>query len=258
VSAVTVTREGPVATLTLDRPERRNALSPELMGELAARVGDLDADPDVRVLVLAGAGPSFSAGADLEWMRASRELSAARNLEDAAAMQRAFETLDACGTAVVARVHGHAMGGGAGLVACADLAVVTGDARFAFSEVRLGLIPAVVSPYVLRAIGPRAARSLFTSGRTFDAEEALRLGLVHRVVDGRELDEAVAEAVDSFLAAGPQAVAAAKALVREAAAAFMLPDLPRRIAEIRVSPEGQEGIAAFLDERRSRWTSGDS
>ena len=250
-----VTREGPVATLTLDRPDRRNALDPTLLGSLAAAVEGVAADDRVRVVVMAGAGPAFSAGADLRWMGASRDLSEERNREDTAAMAAAFETVDRCPKAVVARVHGPAIGGGAGLVACADMAVAVEGARFAFAEVRLGLLPATIAPYVLRAIGPGPARALFTSGRSFDAEEARSLGLVHRVVASEALGAAIAEAAEGFLACGPEAIAANKRLVRDSTASLALPDLPERIARARASAEGQEGMAAFLEKRPPRWPS---
>ena len=257
MSDVRSTREGPVATLTLARPDRRNALDPGLLGALAEAMGDASRDDDVRVVVITGEGSAFSAGADLEWMRASRDLTPDRNREDAATMAAAFDAVDRCPKAVVARVNGAAIGGGAGLVACADTAVAVEGARFAFAEVRLGLLPAAISPFVLRAIGPGHARALFTTGRTFDAEEARTLGLVHRVVAPDALDAEVAEAVDDFLACGPDAVAANKRLVRDATASLALPDLPDRIAEARASAEGQEGIAAFLEKRPPRWSSSD-
>jgi len=255
VSDVIVAHEGSVVTLTLDRPGRRNALDPSLLGALASAVDDVSGDDGVRVLVLTGAGNAFSAGADLEWMRASRELSGERNLAEATAMAEAFETVDRCPKAVIARVNGPAIGGGAGLVACADVAVAVEGARFAFAEARLGLLPAVVSPYVLRAIGPGRARELFTSGRAFDAAQAASYGLVHHVVAAEALDAQVDLVVRDFLACGPEAVAANKRLVRDATASLMLPGLADRIAEARASAEGQEGIAAFLEKRPPRWLS---
>lgn len=253
MSEVLETREGPVVTLTLNRPDRRNALSPRLTTDLADAVRGAGAEPDVRVVVLAGAGPAFCAGADLEWMRASLALPEARNLADAEAMREAFEALDTCPKAVIARVHGPATGGGAGLVACADVAVAADGARFAFSEARLGLIPALISPYVLRAIGPGHTRALFASAGAFEAHEALRIGLVHRVVAPAGLDEAVAATVQAFLACGPEAVAASKALVREATASLALPDLAARNVAIRTTAQAQEGIAAFLEKRGAGW-----
>jgi methylglutaconyl-CoA hydratase len=253
VSDVAVDREGPVLTLTLDRPDRRNALGPSLMEELAGRIGEAEADDDVRVVVLAGAGSAFSAGADIEWMRASRDLSREENLRDAVALREAFEHVDACTKAVIARVHGPAIGGGAGLVACADVAVAADGARFAFAEARLGLIPATIAPYVLRSIGPGHARALFTSARTFEAEEARRIGLVHHVVTDAALDATVSETAEAFLACGPRAVAEVKRLIRDATASLVLGDLSERIAAARASEEGQEGLAAFLEKRAPGW-----
>ena len=248
-----MTRDGPVTTLTLDRPDRRNALSPELMAQLVDTVRAAGRDPDVRVVVLAGAGPAFSAGADIGWMRAGRDADEAQNLEEAEALRDGFETLDTCPKAVIARVHGAAIGGGAGLVACADVAVTSDEARFAFAEVRLGLLAATIAPYVIRTIGPGAARALFTSGRPIDADEALSLGLVHRMVPTDGLDQAVRETADAFLAGGPQAIAASKRLIRDATATLHLPDLARRITAARMSEEGREGLDAFLEKRPPSW-----
>jgi methylglutaconyl-CoA hydratase len=254
VSAIDVAVDGPVATVTLDRPERRNALDPSLIEELTHAFRDLSRADDVRVVVLRGAGPAFCAGADLDWMAASRELSWEENVADAERMADAFEAVDACPKAVVAQVHGAAFGGGAGLVACADVAVAADGTTFAFSEVRLGLTPATISPYVLRAIGPGATRALFTTGRRFDAEEAQRLGLVHAVAPADHMDERAGEVVDALLDAGPDAVSACKRLVREATAGLTLDDLPERIARARTGAEGREGVAAFLERRSPSWS----
>ncbi len=254
MSEVIARVDGSVATLTLNRPDRRNALGPSLMATLAEVVERVARDPGVRVVVLAGAGSAFSAGADIEWMRESRELSEERNLDDAAAMHAAFEAVDACPKAVVARVHGPAMGGGAGLVACADAAIAADDARFAFSEARLGLIPALISPYVLRRIGAGRTRTLFTTAATFGADEALRYGLVDRVVAPADLDASIAQVVDDVVACAPEAIAAVKRLVRDATASVALSDLPERIVAARTSAAGQEGMAAFLEKRAPRWS----
>ena len=254
MSALDVARDGAVATVTLDRAERRNALDPSLIAELTDAFRDLSAQDDVRVVVLRGAGPAFCAGADLDWMAASRDLSWEENVADAQRMADAFEAVDACPKAVVAQVHGAAFGGGAGLVACADVAVAAEGTTFAFSEVRLGLLPATISPYVLRAIGPGATRALFTTGRRFDAEEARRLGLVHEVAPEGRLEPAVGEVVDALLHAGPEAVLACKQLVREATAGLTLTDLPERIARARTGAEGREGVAAFLERRSPSWS----
>jgi methylglutaconyl-CoA hydratase len=253
VTDVLVDRNGPVATLTLNRPERRNALDPTLLAAVAELVRGFDADAGVRAVVLTGAGASFSAGADLEWMREASAFGSERNRDDARDMQRAFDAVDGCATPMIARVHGPAIGGGAGLVACADVAIAEDHARFAFPEVRLGLMPAVISPYILRAIGPGPARALITSGEAFGAERALQLGLVHRVVAPASLDEAVADAAEAFVRCGPDAVAAAKRLVRDASASLALPDLPERLAAIRAGPEAREGVDAFLARRAPVW-----
>ena len=254
MSALEVVRDGAVATVTLSRPERRNALDPALLAALTDTFGAIGTDPAVRVVVLRGEGPAFCAGADLDWMAASRELSREENVADAERMAAAFEAIDACPKAVVARVHGAAFGGGAGLVACADVAIAAEGTTFAFSEVRLGLVPATISPYIMRAIGPGATRALFTTGRRFDAEEALRLGLVHQVASENGLDSAMAEVVHSLLSAGPEAVTACKRLVREATSAWTLEDLPDRIARARVGAEGREGVTAFLERRSPSWS----
>ena len=253
MSDVRAERDGAVVTLTLDRPDRRNALDPSLLTSLAVAMDDLSGDDTVRIVVLTGAGSAFSAGADLDWMRASRTLSSAENRSDAAAMAEAFDVVDRCPKAVIARVNGPAIGGGAGLVACADVAVAVAGTRFAFAEVRLGLLPATIAPYVVRAIGPGHARELFTSGRPFEAEEARSLGLVHRVVAPDDLDAAVAISVENFLACAPGAVAANKRLVRDLTASLALTDLPDRIAEARAGSEGQEGLAAFVEKRDPTW-----
>ena len=254
MSALEIGRDGRVATVTLSRPERRNALDPGLIEELTEAFTDLARDADVRVIVLGGAGPAFCAGADLGWMAASRELSWEENVADAQRMAAAFQAVDACPKAVVVRVHGAAIGGGAGLVACADVAVAAEGTTFAFSEVRLGLLPATISPYVLRAIGPGATRALFTTGRRFDAEVARRLGLIHDVATEDALDETVADIVAALLEAGPAAVVACKQLVLDATSTWTLDDLPERIAQARTGPEGREGVAAFLERRSPSWS----
>jgi methylglutaconyl-CoA hydratase len=241
-------------TITLDRPDRRNALDPSLLRALSDAVVLVSEADDVRVVVLTGAGSAFSAGADLEWMQASRGLSDERNREDAVAMAAAFDTVDRCPKAVVARVNGAAIGGGAGLVACADVAVAVDSARFAFAEVRLGLLPATITPFVLRSIGPGRARELFTTGRGFDASEAATYGLVHHVVPVEDLDATTDDLVRGFLACGPHAVAANKRLVRDATESLDIAHLPDRIAEARAGDEAQEGITAFLEKRAPRWS----
>jgi len=257
VTEILLTRDGPVTTLTINRSEVRNAIGPSLIAQLTQMFAALAMD-DSRVMVLTGAGSAFSAGADIDWMRASRDLPHEQNVGDAAAARTMFETIDSFPKPVIARVNGHALGGGIGLVACADIAITVPDAIFGFSEVRLGLIPAMISPYVLRAIGPGHARALFTSGRRFGAAEARSLGLVHAVVEPDDLDAAVAEAAADMLRGGPVAIAEAKRLIRDVTAPLALPDLAERLAAVRAGPEGQEGLTAFLEKRDPGWTSGAS
>ncbi len=254
MTEIRLTRAGAVTTLTINRPEVRNAIGPGLIAELTQRFAALAAD-DSRVLVLTGSGDAFSAGADVEWMRASRDLSEQQNVADAHAAAAMFAAVDGCGKPVIARVNGHALGGGAGLVACADVAIAAEQAMFGFPEARLGLIPAMISPYVLRAIGPRRARELFVTGRRFGAAEALEIGLIHRIVPAADLDGAIAETAAEIIRCGPLAVAAAKRLVRDATGSLALPDLAERIAAARSGPEGQEGLSAFLEKREPAWTS---
>jgi methylglutaconyl-CoA hydratase len=240
-------RNGDVLRITLARPDRRNAFDAALIAELAeAFVGVGRA----RAVVLAGDGPSFSAGADVDWMRSSVDLSYEENVADANALRAMLEAIEGCPAPVVARVQGYALGGGAGLVAAADIAIAATDAVFAFSEVKLGIIPAVISPFALGRIGSGAARRYFVTGERFDAETALRIGLVHEVA--ADLEAAVEHAVDELLSAGPQAARWAKRLVREQPDG---PETARWIAERRTSEEGQEGLRAFLEKRRPSWLS---
>lgn len=246
MSALRVERDGPTLRVTLARPERRNAFDAALIGELTEAFADVG---DARAVVLAGEGQSFCAGADVEWQRASVELSYEENVADARRLQTMMEAVDACPAPVVASVQGYALGGGSGLVACADAAVAAPDAVFGFSEVKLGIVPAVISPYVLAKIGS-SARRLFTTGERFGAETALRIGLVDEVADG--LDEAVERLVTEILTSGPEAVRAAKRLVREPPDATELPHLAARM---RTSDEGQAGLRAFLEKRAAPWRS---
>jgi methylglutaconyl-CoA hydratase len=247
VANLRVERDGDVLRITLARPDRHNAFDAELIGELAeAFVGVGRA----RAVILAGDGRSLSAGADIEWMRASVDLSQDENVADANALRRMLEAIDGCPAPVVVRAQGYALGGGAGVVAAADIAVAAPDAVFAFSEVKLGIIPAVISPFALAKIGPGAARRYFLTGERFDAETALRIGLVHEVAD--DLDAAVDRVVAELLSAGPQAARWAKRLVRERPDG---PETARWIAERRASDEGQEGLRAFLDKRPPAWSS---
>lgn len=252
MSTVTLRTQGPVTTLTLSRPEVRNALGPEMIMELTHLFHALALD-ESRVIVITGEGDAFCAGADLEWMKASRTLSDDQNVADAATARTMWETIDCCPKPVIARVNGPALGGGSGLVACADVAIAADSAVLGFTEARVGLIPATISPYVLRKIGPGHTRALFVSGRRFSAEEAARIGLIHRVVAAADLDTAVTETVDELLACSPVAIAESKRLVRDATAQLALPDLPMRLAAVRAAPEAQEGLAAFLEKTQPGW-----
>jgi len=245
MAALRVEREGEVLRVTLARPERRNAFDAALIAELAEAFGDVG---DVRAVVLAGDGPSFSAGADVDWQRAAIDLSFEENVEDALRLYRMLERIDRCPAPVVARIQGHALGGGSGLTACADVAIAGEDAVFAFSEVKLGIIPAVISPFVLPRIGPGAARRLFLTGERIDAREAVRIGLVHEVTD--DLDAAVDRVVGELLTSGPQAVREAKRLVRERPEGE---EAAQIAARLRTSAEGQDGLRAFLERRRPTW-----
>lgn len=252
-------REGALARLRLARPQLHNAFDAALIADLTQALDGLAADPSVRVVVLEGDGPSFSAGADLNWMRGMAAAGEAENREDSLRLARLMRTLDELPKPTIARVHGAAFGGGVGLVACCDIAIASSNATFGLTEARLGLLPAVISPYVIAAIGARQARRWFATAERFDAYEALRIGLIHRLVDDEaKLDEAVAEQVKLLLQAGPVAAATAKSLVRRIAnagdATTIDNDNATLIAWLRVSPEGQEGLAAFLDKRRPKWT----
>ena len=243
-----------VATVTLARPQRRNAFDAELIASIVDVLGRIDLA--TRVVVLRSEGDAFCAGADLNWMKSMVEYGLDQNLADSKSLSEMFRALDGLAMPLVARVQGAALGGGAGLVAVADIAVASTEAVFGFTEVRLGIVPAVVSPYVIRKIGPAHATSLFVSGMRFDAERARETGLVDAVVTPAELDAKVALYVDAILAGGPQAVNAAKRLVREVAGRPVaeVRDLTiERIAALRVSPEGQEGMRAFLERRDPRW-----
>jgi methylglutaconyl-CoA hydratase len=246
VAALRVERDGDVLRVTLAKPERRNAFDAALIAELHEAFADVG---DARVVVLAGEGPSFCAGADVEWQRSAIDLTFDENVEDALRLYRMLTAVDGCPAPLVARVQGHALGGGAGLVACADVVVAAPDASFGFTEVRLGIIPAVISPFVFAKIGPGHARRLFLTGERFDAETALRIGLVHVVTDG--LDEEVDRVVGELLESGPEATRAAKRLARERPSAGE--ELARIAAGLRAGEEGQEGLRAFLERRRPRW-----
>jgi methylglutaconyl-CoA hydratase len=250
VSALQVDRDGDVLRVTLSRPEAHNAFDAALIAELAEAFVDVGR---ARTVVLAGEGPSFCAGADVDWMRASIDLDYDANVADANALRRMLEAIDSCPAPVIAMVHGHALGGGVGLVACSDVAIAHERTVFAFSEVKLGIVPAVISPFAIAKIGSSWARRLFVTGERFDAATALRIGLVHEVTD--DLDAALEQILMELRSAGPRAVRAAKRLVIDEPDG---PETARRIAERRTSEEGQEGLRAFLEQRRPEWAAGES
>ena len=251
-------RDGPVARLRMNRPELHNAFDAMLIAALTGALEGLARDDEIRLVVLEGDGPSFSAGADLNWMRGMASASEAENRDDALALARLMRTLDELPKPTIARVHGAAFGGGVGLVACCDIAIATPEAKFGLTESKLGLLPAVISPYVIAAIGARQARRWFATGELFDAATALQIGLLHGVVPASELDAAVDRQIALILKAGPRACAQAKALVRRVAGEThrdrLDADNASLIAQLRVSPEGQEGLSAFLDKRKAHWS----
>lgn len=249
-----------IATLIMNRPEVHNAFDDELIVALTAELQRLEGDPGVRVVVLAGSGRSFSAGADLTWMRRMADYSLDENLADALALATLMRTLYGLKKPTIAKVQGAAYGGGVGLVACCDMAIASTRASFCLSEVRLGLIPAVISPYVVTAIGPRAARRYFQSAEVFSAAEAYRWGLVHETVAEEELTAAIGRLTRSVLQNGPAAMTSAKALVERVSSGLideaMIRYTAEGIAEIRASAEGKEGLSAFLEKRQPAWVKG--
>jgi methylglutaconyl-CoA hydratase len=236
-----------VLRVTLARPERRNAFDAGLIRELTEAFADVG---DARVVVLAGEGESFCAGADVDWQRSAIELTYEENVEDALRLYGMMEAIDSCPAPVVGRVQGYALGGGSGLVCCTDIALAAPGATFGFSEVKLGIVPAVVSPFVLRRIGEAAARRLFLTGERFGGETALRIGLVHELAD--DLDGAVDRVVAELLSSGPGATRAAKQLITSRPSGE---EAARLAADLRAGPEGQEGLRAFLEKRPAAWRS---
>jgi len=249
------TRRGPVDTVTIRRPDVHNAFNEQVIAELAAAFEDVRGSAGTRAVVLTGEGRSFSAGADLEWMRRAAAFSEQENLRDAEALAAMLRAVAECPCPVVAQVQGSAFGGGAGLVAAADIAIAGESARFAFTEVRLGIVPATIARHVIRKIGVGRALPLFLTGERFDAGRALALGLVHRVVPDAGLGEAVRETVNALLAGGPAAHRRVKELVRRVAPDDDAIDAyaAALIAQVRASDEGREGVAAFLEKRSARW-----
>lgn len=256
-ATIEVTVRDAVADLVLNRPQVHNAFNETQIAELTTALRALEADPAVRAVVIAGAGKSFCAGADLNWMLKMATFSPKQNRADAGALVAMLATLDHLSKPTLARVHGAAFGGGVGLVACCDIAIGTPEAAFAFSEARLGLIPAAISPYVVAAIGARAARRYFLTAERFSAAEAYRLGLLHELVPTQELDARIGELLGALLAAGPHAQAECKSLLRAIVNrpidAGVATETAQRIARVRASAEGKEGVAAFLAKRKPAW-----
>lgn len=246
-----------VARLTMNRPELRNAFNEALIGAICDAIGRLNADPNVRAIVLTGAGQAFSAGADLNMMRRAAGYSAVENRDDARRLAHMLHAIYASPKPAIALVNGPAMGGGVGLVAACDIAIVSEDAFFALSEVRLGLIPAVISPFVVQAIGARQARRYFLTGERFDAETAKRIGLAHMVAMPAQLEATLDGVIENLLACGPGAIAEAKDLIRAVKGRpiteAVMEDTADRIARLRASAEGKEGVSAFLEKRKPSW-----
>ena len=245
-----------VARVTLNRPDVRNAFNANVIAELRAAFERIAAADDVRVVVLAGEGKVFCGGADVNWMRESLDLSFEANAIDAERMSDMFRAIDNCPRPVIARIQGAALGGGAGLAAACDIAIAADDAAFGFTEVKLGILPAVISPFVLAKIGPSHARALFVTGERFDAARAMQIGLVHEVVPADLLDASVDRCVGEIRSAGPYAVSAAKLLIRRVLDATYEQSraiTTRAIADQRISPEGQEGLRAFLERRKANF-----
>ncbi|MHA7873183.1 MAG: enoyl-CoA hydratase/isomerase family protein [Hyphococcus sp.] len=260
VLITTVDSQG-VARLTMNRPDLRNAFNEELIGAICESVGRFHSDPNVRAIVLTGAGKAFSAGADLNMMKRAAGYSAAENKDDARRLAHMLYAIYTSPKPTIALVNGPAMGGGLGLIAACDIAIGSQNAFFALSEVRLGLIPAVISPFVIEAIGERAARRYFVNGERFDADTAKTLGLLHVVTDEAGLDAALQKELEALSACGPESQHEAKDLIRAVAHRsidpHLLDDVAGRIARVRASAEGKEGVASFLEKRKPRWTRAD-
>jgi len=254
-----VEKKDGVARVTLNKPDVRNAFDDALISELRKTFDEIGGNPSVRAMVLAGSGPAFCAGADLNWMKRMAGYDYAANQRDAQALAEMLAALDRMPKPTIARVHGPAFAGGTGLVAACDIAVGTHDAKFCFSEAKLGLSPATISPHVIRAIGERAARRYFLTAEVFDAEEAHRIGMLSLLVSPSEIDSEIDKLLAHLLAGGPEAMKKIKQLVRAVASRplddALVADTAQRIAEIRVSAEGKEGIASFLEKRKPSWCS---
>jgi methylglutaconyl-CoA hydratase len=246
-----------VATVTLNRPDVRNAFNAALIAETTQAFVDLGQRGDVRCIVLAGSGSAFCAGADLNWMRSMADYTHEQNIADAGRLAAMMQTVYQCPKPTIARIQGDVYAGGTGLVAACDMAVSVDTAHFCLSEVKLGLLPSTISPYVIRAMGARAAHRYFLTAERFSAAEALRIGFVHEVVEADKLDAKVAELATALVNAAPEAVKACKKLVQDVAGQDITPELVQRtvasIADVRVSPEGREGLQSFLQKRKPNW-----
>lgn len=253
-----IVQEGAVQHIRLNRPEVRNAFNGAVVDDLHKAFAEVDADDATRVVVLSGNGKSFSAGADLGWMKGQAALSLEKNTKGADYMARMFLRIARCKKPVIGRIHGHALGGGSGLTAAVDIAICSEDCLFGMTEVKLGIVPAVISPFLLQKIGAGRARTLFLTGERFDGKEAERIGLVHRAVPVEQLDDAVGKVLKDLLAAGPAAVASAKNLIRSVehlALEAAIPVTSDWIAKLRATDEAKEGFTAFLDKRKPNWMS---
>jgi len=256
-STLRVEIDAPVATVTLARPDVRNAFDEAMIEDLTRAFGGFAAGGELRAVVLTGEGKTFCAGADVNWMRRAAGYSPEENREDARRMARMLRTIDTCPFPVLGKIRGAAIGGGVGLTAVCDIAVAAAGTVFSLAEVKLGILPAAISPYVLRAIGARNARDFFLTGERFDAAEARRIGLVHAVAEDGDLDAAVETKIGAILTSGPEAVAAAKKLIDRVAGMEIddaFPVTADAIAERRASAEGREGLTAFLEKRRPSWS----
>ncbi len=250
--------DGPIGIVTLNNPDRHNAFDDLLISQLTAAFKSLDANDDVRVVILSAIGKSFSAGADLNWMRRMAGYSQDENFRDAMGLAELMRTLHGLKKPTIARVQGAAYGGGVGLVACCDIAVGTHAAAFSLSEAKIGLIPAVISPYVIAAIGERAAHRYFLTAERFDAGEAYRLGLLHELMPAdEEMDDRINDIVTALMACSPNALREGKSLIAAVANRniddTLVMDTAQRIARVRASDEGREGVSAFLEKRKARW-----
>jgi methylglutaconyl-CoA hydratase len=254
---LTVRKNAGVARLTLDRPEIRNAFDDALIAAVTQALRELDADESVRAVVLAGNGPAFCAGGDLNWMKRMSGYTYEQNLADAKGLAGMLQTLDRMKKPTIARVHGPAYAGGVGLVAACDIAVGVPEAKFCLSEAKIGLSPATISPYVVRAMGERMARRYFLSAEVFDGNEAYRIGLLSHISPSQKLDGEIDEILKNLLAGGPDALAKIKDLIRRVSTGpiddAMIEDTAKRIAGIRATPEGKEGVASFLEKRKPAW-----